>query len=55
VDKGIEKHVRLDADTGELLAADNDFAAMADELVAAARGQGIEVTGPNGVTSRGVV
>ena len=39
----------LDSDTGEVLAAENDFAAIAEELVAAARGQGIELTGPNGL------
>lgn len=47
--KELQKHLRLDPDTGEVLAAENDFAAIADELVAAARGQGIELTGPNGL------
>ncbi len=49
MDKEIQKHVRVDPNTGELLYAENDFAAMAEELVAAARGQGIELTGPNGL------
>ena len=45
----IQKHVRVDPDTGELLYAENDFAAMAEEFMTAARGQGIELTGPNGL------
>jgi putative transposase len=47
--KELQKHFRVDSDTGEVLVAENDFAAIADELVAAARGQGIELTGPNGL------
>jgi len=47
MDKEIQKHVRVDPRTGELLYAENDFAAMAEELVAAARGQGIELAGSN--------
>ena len=47
--KELQKHLRFDPDTGEVLAAENDFAAMAEELVAAAGGQGIELTGPNGL------
>ena len=43
------KHVRVDPNTGELLYAENDFASIAEELVAAARGPGIELTGPNGL------
>ena len=39
----------MDPNTGELLSAENDFAGIAEELVAAARGQGIELTGPNGL------
>ena len=49
MDKEIQKHVRVDRQTGKVLAAENDFAGIAEELVAAARGQGIEPTGPNGL------
>jgi hypothetical protein len=28
--KELQKHLRFDPDTGEVLAAENDFAAMAD-------------------------
>src|ERR1700712_3002732 len=49
MDKDIQKHVRIDPSTGGVLSAENDFAGIAEELVAAARGQGIELTGPNGL------
>ena len=39
MDKEIEKHARFDSNTGGVLLAETDFAAMAEELVAAARGQ----------------
>ena len=41
------KRVRVDPNPGELVPAVNDFAAIAEELVTAARGQSIELTGPN--------
>ena len=41
----------VDLRTGEILPARPDVAAVADQLVAAARGQGIELTGPNGLLS----
>ena len=47
--KELRKHLQFDPESGEVLAAENDFAAIADEFVAAARGQGIELTGPNGL------
>ena len=31
--KELQKHFRVDADIGEVLAAENDFAAIAEELV----------------------
>ncbi len=46
---GIQKHISVDPDTGEVLPAVSDFTAMAQELVEAARGQGIELTGPDGL------
>ncbi len=49
MNKEIQKHVRFDPETGRPLPAETDFAAIAAELVEAARGQGIELTGPNGL------
>jgi putative transposase len=49
MDKEIQKHVRFDPNSGGVSYAENDFASIAEELVAAARGQGIELTGPNGL------
>lgn len=49
MNSGIQKHVQVDPETGEVLPAVTDFASMAQELVAAARGQGIELTGPDGL------
>jgi putative transposase len=51
MESGLQKHIQVDPDTGEVLPADTDFAALAEELVAAARGQGIQLTGPNGLLS----
>jgi hypothetical protein len=42
--KELRQHLQFDPDTGKVLAAENDFAAIAEELVAATRGQGIELT-----------
>jgi putative transposase len=45
----IQKHLRFDPETGRPLPAETDFAALAAELVESAKGQGIELTGPNGL------
>lgn len=42
----LQKHVQVDESTGEVLPVEADFSLIAEELVAAARGQGIELTGP---------
>jgi hypothetical protein len=34
-DKEIQRHVRVDRETGEVLSAENDFAAVAEELISA--------------------
>ncbi len=47
--KELQKHLQFDPQTGEVLPAESDFGSLAAELVAAARGQGIELTGPNGL------
>ncbi|MCU1526737.1 MAG: hypothetical protein JWP75_500 [Frondihabitans sp.] len=47
--RDIQKHVRFDLETGRPLPAETDFAALAAELVESAKGQGIELTGPNGL------
>jgi putative transposase len=49
MNRDIEKHVRCDSETGWPLPAETDFAALAAELVESAKGQGIELTGPNGL------
>lgn len=49
MDSEIQKHLRVDPETGEVLPPAADFALLAEELVAAARGQGVELTGPNGL------
>ncbi len=41
----LQKHVQVDESTGEVLPVEADFSLIAEELVAAARGQGIELTG----------
>jgi transposase-like protein len=51
MESGLQKHIQVDPSTGEVLPAETDFAALAEELVAAARGQGIQLTGPNGLLS----
>jgi hypothetical protein len=51
MDKEIQKHVRVDDSTGEVSPTDTDFTAMAEELVAAARGQRVELTGPEGLST----
>lgn len=45
----IQKHLRVDPETGEVLPPATDFSALAEELVASARGQGVELTGPDGL------
>jgi putative transposase len=47
--RDIQKHLRFDPETGRPLPAETDFAALAAELVESAKGQGIELTGPNGL------
>jgi transposase-like protein len=47
--KELSKNLRVDPETGEVLPSDADLSGIAAELVAAARGQGIELTGPNGL------
>jgi putative transposase len=47
--RDIRRHVRFDPETGRPLPAETDFAALAAELVESAKGQGIELTGPNGL------
>jgi len=49
MNRDIQKHVRFDPETGRPLPAEADFAALAAELVESAKGQGIELTGPNGL------
>ena len=44
-----EQSETVDLRTGEILPAPPDVTAVAEQLVAAARGQGIELTGPNGL------
>lgn len=44
-----KKAIRFDLDTGEPLPAETGFAQLAQELVEAALGQGIELTGPDGL------
>lgn len=45
----IQSYRQVDPQTGELLPPSTDLSALAQELVAAARGQGIELTGPEGL------
>lgn len=44
-----EQSETVDLRTGEVLPAPPNITAVAEQLVAAARGQGIELTGPNGL------
>lgn len=44
-----EQSETVDLRTGEILPAPPDVTAVAEQLVAAARGQGIELTGPSGL------
>ena len=44
-----EQSETVDLRTGEVLPAPPNITAVAEQLVAAARGQGIERTGPNGL------
>jgi transposase-like protein len=45
----LQKHLEFDPNTGEVLPASADLSGIAAELIAAARGQGIELTGPDGL------
>ena len=45
--KELQKHLQVDSDTGEVLPPGADFSALAEDLAVGARGQGIELTGPN--------
>lgn len=47
--KELQRLTHVNAQTGELIEADVDLSALAEQLVASAHAQGIELTGPDGL------
>ncbi|MDQ0577156.1 transposase-like protein [Agromyces albus] len=47
--KELQRVTHVNAQTGELIEADVDLSALAEQLVAQAQAQGIELTGPDGL------